>query len=140
MYFVGTLSTFFLVAISFDRYHIINNQVKERYNKPVEKKTSYYLSITLVCILFSFIWSSLPLVGWSYYSLQTSKTSCCIEWRDQSINVLSYNIVTFGVVYFIPLALIISLNSKLIFMVSFLSFFPYFSLVFMFLEIFFVRC
>ena len=71
-----------------------------------------------MCILLSFIWSSLPLVGWSYYSLQESLTSCCIEWRDQSINVLSYNIVTFGVVYFVPLVLIISLNLKLIFMAS----------------------
>ena len=96
---------------------MINNQVQKKFNKTVERNKSYYTTIIFICISLSCIWSSLPLFGWSYYSLQDSKTSCCIEWRDQSINVLSYNIFTFGVVYLIPLVIIISLNSKLIFMV-----------------------
>jgi hypothetical protein len=59
----------------------------------------------------------LPLLGWSYYSLEESLTTCSVEWRDKALDVVSYNVAIFIFVFFIPLILIIVTNAKLVFVV-----------------------
>lgn len=73
------------------------------------------------CLLIGLFWASTPLFGWSYYSLEGAYTSCSVEWRDRSPNVVSYNITIFGVVYLVPVLVIVATNAKLITMVTSLS-------------------
>lgn len=70
-----------------------------------------------MCVLFAFLWAIFPIFGWSYYSLEGALTSCSVEWKDRSSNVISYNVTVFMLVYFIPLMAIIRVNLKLIFMI-----------------------
>ncbi|RNA30626.1 melanopsin [Brachionus plicatilis] len=112
MYFVGCLSIYLMMAISFERYHIIKNP----FGVSKVKIQTTYLSI-LICVLLALLWSVLPMMGWSYYSLEGALTSCSVEWKDRSLNVVSYNVTVFLLVYFIPLLAIIRVNFKLIFMI-----------------------
>ncbi|RNA43725.1 vertebrate ancient opsin-like [Brachionus plicatilis] len=112
MYFIGCLSIYLLVAISFERYYITKNPLENSKNK-IQKT---YLSI-LMCVLVALVWSVLPIIGWSYYSLEGAMTSCSVEWKDRSLNVVSYNLTVFLLVYFVPLLAIIMVNFKLIFMI-----------------------
>lgn len=45
-------------------------------------------------------------------------TSCCIEWADKSLNVMSFNASVFIFVYIVPLFLIFYFNTELIVMVG----------------------
>lgn len=69
------------------------------------------------CLLIGLFWATMPLVGWSHYSLEGAYTSCSVEWRERSLNVTSYNITIFGVVYLVPVLVILVTNIKLISMV-----------------------
>ena len=67
--------------------------------------------LNIICIIISvgigLFWSVVPMFGWSYYSLESSLTTCSVEWEDRSLNVVSYNVSIFAVVYLIPLIVII---------------------------------
>lgn len=103
---------FFFFLNYLNRYHILKNP----FGVSKVKLQTTYLSI-LICVLLALLWSVLPLFGWSYYSLEGALTSCSVEWKDRSINVISYNVTVFLFVYFIPLLAIIRINFKLIFMI-----------------------
>ena len=66
------------------------------------------------CAILSLIWTTFPLVGWSYYSLEGIKISCSVEWQDHSLNVFSYNMTMFAFVFFIPAIIICFANVKII--------------------------
>ncbi|CAF1075996.1 unnamed protein product [Brachionus calyciflorus] len=112
MYFVGCISIYLMTAISFERYYIIKNPFGA---SKVKLQTTYI--IVFVCCLCALLWSILPIFGWSYYSLEGAHTSCSVEWKDRSFNVISYNVTIFLLVYGVPLAAIIHINFKLIFMI-----------------------
>jgi hypothetical protein len=61
----------------------------------------------LSCGILGVVWGCLPLIGWSYYSLESHKTSCCVEWADGSLNVLSFNISLFILVFLLPLSVMV---------------------------------
>ena len=50
-------------------------------------------------------------------------TSCCIEWADKSLNVMSFNIYVFIFVYIVPMSLIFYFNTVLILMVTLIGFY-----------------
>ena len=52
----------------------------------------------------------MPLLGWSHYSFEGVGTSCSIEWQDQSLNVISYNMAVFIFVMVVPFIGIIVSN------------------------------
>ena len=112
MYFIGITSIYILVSLSLERYYIINSQVKNRF---ISKKT--VVRLVCFCVMKGLFWSSLPLLGWSYYSLEGAMTSCSVEWNERSINVVSYNMCMFFFVYLVPLVVICVSNVKLIMMV-----------------------
>ncbi len=66
------------------------------------------------CAILSTIWTTLPLVGWSYYSLEGARISCSVEWQDHSMNVVSYNVTIFVFVFVIPAFIIVFANVKII--------------------------
>ncbi len=84
--------------------------------KPINmRKVTLQSTLIIVgfCVLNGVVWASFPLFGWSRYSLEGARTSCCIEWKERSANVTSYNITIFVLVYFIPVLCIITTNVKI---------------------------
>lgn len=69
-------------------------------------------------IFIGLFWASMPLAGWSHYSLEGALTSCSVEWKERSLNVISYNITIFAIVYFVPVAIILFTSVKLLLIVS----------------------
>lgn len=70
-----------------------------------------------VCFMIGFFCASAPLFGWSYYSLEGSLTSCSIEWKSRSFNVVTYNMFCMVTVYFLPVTIITYTNIKLLLIV-----------------------
>jgi len=56
----------------------------------------------------------MPLLGWSYYTLEGGLVSCGVEMNERSNNVRSFIIAIFIFVYMIPFGLIIITNLKLL--------------------------
>lgn len=116
MYFIGCTSIYLMAAISFERFYIIYKPMSIR---NVNSRTN--LLVILACSVNGLMWASFPLLGWSHYSLEGAYTSCAVEWKERSLNVSSYNIAIFFLVFLIPLFLIVTSNTKLIFIVNQLS-------------------
>ena len=75
-------------------------------------------TVTVICCaLLALIWTILPLIGWSYYSLEGAGISCSVEWQNHSLNVITYNITIFAFVFIIPLIILLATNIKIILMV-----------------------
>lgn len=113
MYFIGCTSIYLMAAISFERFYIIYKPMSIR---NVNTRTN--LLVILGCCLNGLMWAIFPLLGWSYYSLEGANTSCAVEWKERSLNVTSYNIAIFILVFSIPLLSILITNIKLILIVS----------------------
>jgi hypothetical protein len=112
MYFIGTMGVYLMVAMSIERFMIIS------YPMSIKKITNRVLALVIgVCMLLGLFWSILPIFGWSRYSLEGAGTSCSVEWYDRSWNVISYNIAMFVFVFFVPLFVIIGLNTKVVMLV-----------------------
>ena len=86
-------------SIQYFRYLMISNKVN---SKSITYKTCFL--VIAVCIVLSLIWTTFPLVGWSYYSPEGLKMSCSVEWQDRSLNVMSYSI-TIIIFVFIEISL-----------------------------------
>ncbi len=72
------------------------------------------LRIMIACIILSLLWPLLPLFGWSKYSLEGVLINCSVEWQSRSINVISYNITIFILIYFLPSIILIYTNFHLL--------------------------
>ena len=105
-----------MTAISFQRFYIIYKPFNFR-------NVSFKVNIIIVtvCVLYGFIWALFPVIGWSYYSLEGSYTSCGVEWKKQSFNLNSFKIAIFSAVYLIPLTAISFSSVKLVTMVNYLN-------------------
>ena len=62
-------------------------------------------------------WACLPFFGWSEYSLEGALISCSVEWNKRTVSVISYNICITIFVFFIPVILLISTNTKILLIV-----------------------
>lgn len=108
MYTVGMMQIYLMAAISFERFYIIY--------KPMAIKDINFKSTAIgvfVCFLLAFFWSFVPLIGWSYYTLEGSLISCSVEWADRSFNVASYNFSLFVFGFIFPMGLIVYCNYQL---------------------------
>ena len=91
----------------------MRNSISTHSMKP---KNSFGLII--LCVFLSAIWTVFPLFGWSYYSTEGVSMSCGVEWKDHSLNVMSYNITIFVFAFFLPLFILIITNFKIVKIVS----------------------
>ncbi|CAF2640907.1 unnamed protein product [Rotaria sp. Silwood2] len=62
-------------------------------------------------ILFGFIWSMLPLMGWNEYTTENVHTFCSINWYDRRTSYIAFLWVFFIVVYCIPLIILTIANT-----------------------------
>ena len=88
------------------------------YKPHMKLNTKKTIILIILSILLGVSWSLYPLIGWSHYTLEGGLTSCCIEWNDRSLNVISYNITIFVFILFLPLIIIIFTNVKVLLFVS----------------------
>lgn len=103
MYFVGCSSIHLMAAISVERYYTIKNRL---IYEVISYKTK--IKIISICLLSGFFWAVLPILGWSNYTLEKSRTSCSIVWHHKSLLVISYNITVFIFVYLMPLIIMVT--------------------------------
>ena len=75
--------------------------------------------IILFCLLYTLVLTIAPLVGWSYYSLESSLIQCGVEWAERSWNVQSYNFTIFITNYFFPVGIIFYCSIQLLKIVKF---------------------
>jgi len=113
MFFVSCTSIYLMTAISFQKFYIIYNPFNSKF-----QSFKVNLIIILICILNGFVWSIFPVIGWSYYTLEGSLTSCGIEWKKQSFNLNSFKLAIFTFVYLLPLVIIVFSGIKLIITVN----------------------
>ena len=83
-----------------------------------KSKLNRQLFAICMCIFLSFVWSSMPLLGWSFYSMQPNAINCAAELCKRNRSVLSYNAVYFGCVFVVPQAIILYTNFKIFKIVS----------------------
>lgn len=46
--------------------------------------------------------------------MEGANTSCSVEWKERTFSVISYNVSMFVFVFFVPLAIIVFTNIRLI--------------------------
>lgn len=107
VYFAGCMQIYIMCAISYIRYFILDNP-----SHAIEIKNKLITKSVLVCSILSFFWSTAPIFGWSYYSLEDGLVSCSVEYNEKSFNVISYNIGMFIFVFIIPFGITIASNFK----------------------------
>jgi hypothetical protein len=106
-----------MAAISYERHYIIQKPMLAK-----KLNTNLMIKTIVVCAFVSLFWSSMPLIGWSYYSLEEGKTGCCVEYKEKSLNVISYNVSMFLFVFIIPFSFILVSNIRLYLNVTFFFF------------------
>ena len=132
MYFLGCTSMFLMVAIAIERFVWVIKLILEKIIKLISILRFYVIykplnmrkirfstniGVIVFCSLKGMFWATLPLFGWSRYTLEGALTSCSVEWKERSANVTSYNITIFVLVYFIPILCILSTSIKLLLIV-----------------------
>ena len=113
MYFTATSNVYLMSFISYERYFILKSSMN------VKKLNLKVLSTgVFISILMGLFWATMPVIGWSHYSLEDSRVSCAIEWKERTLNVISYNVCIFILVFGIPFSFTIISNVKSILIVS----------------------
>ena len=79
---------------------------------------TYCMAGILISVVLGLFWSILPLIGWSHYSLEDNKIICSVEWKQESFNVISYNISIFVFVFILPIIIIMYTSYKIFLIVS----------------------
>ena len=67
---------------------------------------------TIVFDFLKIIIRGAPILGWSYYSLESGLVSCSVEYNEKSLNVISYNIGMFIFVFILPFGITTYTNIK----------------------------
>ena len=126
MYFVGNMGTYLLVAVSVERLpriilfynFILIINIFLRYIICYYPTSTHSINYTvcavviIICIFFSGLWTTVPLLGWSYYEPEGLKVSCSVKWDDQSANILSYNIIIYIFAFFLPVIIMFFTNTQ----------------------------
>ncbi|CAF4879547.1 unnamed protein product [Rotaria sp. Silwood1] len=105
-YFYGCSSAYLLCGASLSRLYII---IRPFQAKNVTVKNCVIISSLLV--LIAFIWTILPVIGWNEYTMEGTRTSCCINWYDRRTSYVTLIGFLFIVVYCIPLIILFTANT-----------------------------
>ena len=102
--FVALGSMMNLVGASYERYVTL---VKLYRNGEADFGIKKALCVSIILWLYSLIWSSMPLFGWSSYTLEGIGTSCSIEWRSDNSGDVSYALCLTTACFVLPMSVII---------------------------------
>lgn len=91
-----------LAVISVDRYIAM---VKTKQNRRRTIKNSWML--TALCFGHSSVFATLPIVGWSSYTLEGIQTHCSINWQSKAPLDLSFCVFLMVEMWCLPLTVII---------------------------------
>ena len=109
------MQVFLMTAISYVRYGILKNRENK---KSISNKI--IINSVIISLVLSLFWSGAPILGWSYYSLETGLVSCSVEYNEKSLNVISYNIGMFLFVFILPFGITTYTNIKSLLIVTIL--------------------
>ena len=109
MFFVGCTSMYLMAVIAVERFWLIRRPALIS-----RMRVTTRLQVIAGCATLALVWSLMPLIGWSRYSMEPSRTSCAVEWAERSLSVTSFNVTLFFLVFFVPLVLIVVFNTRLI--------------------------
>ena len=111
IYVTETVNKKLKIIFFFVRYLLV-------YKPDMKLNAKKTIILIILSILLGVSWSLYPLIGWSHYTLEGGLTSCCIEWNDRTLNVISYNITIFVFILFLPLIVIMCTSARVIQFVS----------------------
>ncbi len=112
MYLTSCTVIYLMVFVSLERFYILHRPL---YMRKAKKHVNF--NVISVALLLGLFWSSVPLIGWSHYSIEAGMLTCSVEWKENSLNVYSYNVAMFLFVFILPFGMIAILNIKSIYIV-----------------------
>lgn len=106
----GCAAMYMLVALSLVRYATTaNSSMSIRFQRQLEKHSSCFV---VICILLSCIWAIPPLFGhMSSYTPEGLGFHCGLDWFDQTLIGRIYFFFLFLGVFFIPIMIVIYINT-----------------------------
>ena len=103
-YFSACTNVYLMTFISIERFYLIRGSLKIN--------SKIIIKSVIICCLIGLFWSTMPLIGWSYYTFEDGMIGCCVEYKKRTFNVVSYNIAMFVFVFIIPFGIIVFTNFK----------------------------
>lgn len=86
----------------------------------INLNTKKCIRVLLSISILIFLWSLLPVIGWSHYTYETNDLQCAIEYNQRSIGVISFNVLTLLIFAIMPLLVIFYTSFKLLLIVRIL--------------------
>nr|KAG5713831.1 hypothetical protein BaRGS_024458 [Batillaria attramentaria] len=83
--FVGLAAIGTVIALCIERYVVSARKEAMQQNSSV-----FYWAATILNVGNALFWATMPLLGWSRYSMDHTGTSCAIDWKDPDEGYASY--------------------------------------------------
>lgn len=114
VFFTGVCGVWILALLSSIRYALVYHPIcmsNLRKNKTI---------IILICYFtINFLWSMMPIFGWSHYTIEHNDLQCDIDYRTRSFSALSFNALTLIFFWLIPISIGCYINFKILLIVRF---------------------
>ena len=101
----GLGSLMHLAGASYERYVAFRRFVNNNNGAPFNKKNAWRLSLLLWC--YSFLWSLMPVLGWSSYVQEGIGTSCAVNWTSTETSDDSFALCLLLACFVLPVTVII---------------------------------
>nr|DAC74067.1 TPA_exp: C-type opsin [Branchiostoma belcheri] len=95
----GIVSLVTLSALAFERYCVV-----VRSSDMLTYKSS--LGVITFIWLYSLLWTSLPLMGWSSYQFEGHSVGCSVNWVKNNPGNVSYTVTLMVTCFFLPMAVV----------------------------------
>ena len=119
-YWLALAAIYMKMLLAWQHYSIATSRTKVRGTTSLIRR----VAPPSICAMVALAWCSLPLLGWSSYGVEGILISCSLTWHINDLSHLSYNIVTMGVAFLLPLIFIAVTYTRLIIFVKRHSFIP----------------
>ncbi|XP_066280128.1 pinopsin-like [Branchiostoma lanceolatum] len=95
----GIVSLVTLSALAFERYCVV-----VRSSDMLTYKSS--LGVITFIWMYSLLWTSLPLLGWSSYQFEGHHIGCSVNWVEHNFGNVSYIITLMVTCFFVPMVVV----------------------------------
>ncbi|XP_075446475.1 opsin-3-like isoform X2 [Ascaphus truei] len=107
----GIVSLISLAILSYERYATLT-----MYKRAPDFKKA--LLAVASSWMYSLLWTTPPLLGWSSYGVEGAGTSCSVRWTSESIESVSYIICLFIFCLVLPVLVMVYCYGKLLYAVK----------------------